>query len=272
MSLEVLEPNISEFMYDSKYVDEFKVNQKNQLWKGLLMIQSEVNGLSPNLQKTITDISTGQYFDLETNAHADKLKSMRFKDLKKEVSYLKNHLDKTIADFGYSRYGLPTGLVSTKIVTFDKNGLDKSKHPVKEHFFPLGQVGSWIMIWDCLIGRWKIMYDKDGRPFYIKGLNYINQVYPTFHLTAWTTHDENIRLISIVNNIIKRHTTNEGIINWDLVREDLKVAKHYKEAGITFQKQLMTVNNLQPIHPSLIPREFRELQTGKQIKSTHKYW
>jgi hypothetical protein len=275
--------NLARFLSDTKYADEFKIGHINSLWHIMIEIQRTINGLSPNFQDAIRYVGHSTLFQNIT--YSENLKMLPFKLLKKELSYLKNHLDKAMADFGWNRKGLKTGLVSKNLTNFktdrrgftafDKTGLSTTdpKYPVIEHFYTLGQVGTWIMIWDCLIERWKIEFDKNGLPENIIGLDYINQIYPTFHLTTWTTKEENDRLKKIVDKIIKEYTNTEGIVSWDLIREDLKDARHYMEAGIVFHTEDIQIGKTLPIHPALVTQSLRDLKGKKtKIKQTHSYW
>ena len=108
--------NIARFMKDTKYADEFNQTQLNSLWRIMQEIQRVVNGISPDLQEVIRHTNSNQMFNNQT--YIEKLKGLPFKKLKKELSYLKNHLDKSFADFGHGRDGLPTTLVSTNLKRF----------------------------------------------------------------------------------------------------------------------------------------------------------
>tara|TARA_Y100001937_G_C7042514_1_gene295304 strand:- start:56 stop:916 length:861 start_codon:yes stop_codon:yes gene_type:complete len=275
--------NIARFMTDTKYADEFNQNQLNSLWLVMLSIQRSVNGMSPNLQDAVRRVTNNHMLNNQT--YSEKLKGLTFKKLKKTLSYLKAHLDKSFADFGDGRNGLPTTLVSINLkkfkqgskgeMQFDTTGLKPSDpdYPVKEHFYTLGQVGTWMMIWDCIIGRWVINFDDTGAPINIEGLDYINAIYPTFHIITYVTSEENLILKNIVNDMIKEHTDKEGIVHWDTLRDELREAEHYKRAGIVFHKDDIAIGTKRPIHPSLVPQSLIDLKGKKSSNiNMHKFW
>ena len=81
---------------------------------------------------------------------------------------------------------------------------------------------------------------------------------------------ENDTLKKIVDKIIKEYTNIEGIVSWDLIREDLKDARHYIETGIVFHSEDIQIGKTLPVHPTLVPQPLRDLK-GKKTKPIQKH-
>ena len=258
-----------DFMKDTIY-NEFNQTKLDNLYQLLGLIQLRVNkkwqSLSESKQSNINQRLLSNGLQVPIQPIKD------FNQFIKDNQIMKNIGDSLFSNFGKNGKGLPLGLISTSVkLTSGKNGnvkIDKTKSKTHiEHFLPKGLVGTKLVIFDCMMKVWQFEELLDGScGKLIKGQTYIENTYPQFHLTTITTDLENYALKTEVNMIVKSETDPvTGITNWDNVKDRLLNGEHYKNVGITFYDEFISLGGNQ-IYPHLAPQSLRDLMGKKKTK------
>jgi len=195
-------------------------------------------------------------------------------------SIAKRRIGNQLGDFGKSRQGLETGLISLNINFIDTpKGTDldrevsKNLKPEREHFIPfMFQIE--MMRQDYRDGRWRFETDSDNKLLDFEfGQTFVENTYPKMHLVNITTKEENKKLIKEVEKIFSKYTNDIGEVDMDRVREDLYNAEHYKNAGIFFYSEPVNLLNKENYF-KLAPESFKKLmrKTKPRVPSKFKQW
>jgi|TARA_B100001939_G_scaffold347460_1_gene369137 hypothetical protein len=259
-----MKPN---FLIDHQLVRAFTPRERAKIYTALQDIQNYCD----NHIKTEEDFAIANMDSYLNNS------SMSYNIFRNPVKLeiLRREVYNKLKDWGKGRRGTKSGLVSrslpveynelTRVHSFKKNW-DKStddSYPNIEHIFPIN-FSRDVIIQDYIKGMWKF---EDG--VLTIGKDYVENFYPYFVFSIWTTKKENQDLKVYVERLINENTDDRGIIDTEKVLEEVMNAKHYENCDITLYKEVMNINFGQvkngEIFYNEVPEGFKNLQKHRKV-------